>query len=145
MQGYLCLRRLPAVSSVVLALLLASTHITGPIHASGPGEQSGAKVRHMDVAEPASKADALSLLRTSIGKIEDGLARRDFPAIHEASYGVEAALTRIAKEPGYDGITVSVLPRCEIVHLASELEDDQTLQAAVPILVKAVQEQYLIQ
>ena len=145
MPEYLSPRCLPAVTSVVLALLLVSSPFTGLVFASSPAERSGMAVRHAEVPEPSSKAEAVNLLQSSIKKIEDGLARRDFPAIHEASYGVEAALTRIAKEPGYDGVTTSVLPRCEIVHLASELEDEGTLLAAVPMLAKAVQEQLLIQ
>ncbi len=48
---------------------------------------------------------------------------------------------RLAKEPGYDGLTTTVAPRVEIVHLASEQGDAETLKAAVPTLTKAVNDQ----
>lgn len=112
--------------------------------ASSPMEQAAKGPGHFKVPEPATKDEALALLKSSLEKIEASLAKDDFDAIHEASYSVEAALARIGKEPGYDGSTAMVAPRCEIVHLASEMHDEATLKAAVPILLKAARDQFLV-
>lgn len=110
--------------------------------ASAPMEAGQRREGHFKVPEPATKDDATALLQASLAKIVGSLEHGDFDAIHEASYSVEAALKRIAKEPGFDGVTAIVAPRCEIVHLASEMQDEETLKAAVPILLKAVKEQF---
>lgn len=115
-----------------------------PAIASSPLEQAAKRPGHFKVSEPATKDEAFALLESSLEKIEASLAKDDFDAIHEASYSVEAALARIGKEPGYDGSTAMVAPRCEIVHLASEMHDEATLKAAVPILVKAARDQFLV-
>jgi len=138
-----------AASALAVSCLFVPANFAAIGYASSPseyGEKAGygdKAERHFKVPEPATKDEAVTLLHTSLEKIEQNLARSDFDAIHEASYGVEAALARIAKEPGYDGITAYVMPRCEIVHLASEMQDAETLKAAVPILVKVVRDQFL--
>ena len=117
-----------------------------PAHATSAGEEEHGgegKVQHFKVPVPETKEAALTLLNTNIAKIEKALAAADFDAIHEATYSVESALARIAKEPGFDGVMVTIAPRCEIVHLASEQRDAETLKAAVPILAKAVKDQGL--
>jgi hypothetical protein len=112
--------------------------------ASSPAEKAAKGPGHFKVPEPATKNEAVALLKSSLEKIEVSLANGDFDAIHEASYSVEAALARIGKEPGYDGSAAMVAPRCEIVHLASEMQDEATLKAAVPILIKAARDQFLV-
>lgn len=137
------------VTGLVALLALAGLEISGPgpwsvAVASSPFEKAAKGPRHFEVPEPATKDDAFALLKASLEKIETSLASGDFDAIHEASYSVEAALARIGKEPGYDGSTAMVAPRCEIVHLASEMQDEATLKAAVPSLVKAARDQFLV-
>lgn len=134
-------RMLLAALALALSCLLLPASVA---YASAPHEAGGKAEQHFKVPEPATKADAVMLLNTSLEKIEQSLARSDFDAIHEATYSVEAALARIGKEPGYDGVSAFVAPRCEIVHLASEMQDAETLKAAVPILMKAAKEQFLI-
>lgn len=99
------------------------------------------KTAHYEVALPKTTAEAVTLLKTNMQKIETALGAADFAAIHEATYSVESAIARIAQDPGYDGLKTTVAPRVEIVHLASELSDAETLKAAVPILAKAVKDQ----
>jgi hypothetical protein len=112
--------------------------------ASGPGEAgkkaeaaAEGKTSHFEIAVPSTKEDAAKLLKVSLAKIEVGLSEGKFEEIHEATYSVEAALDRLAQEPGYDGLKTTVSPRLEIVHLASEQGDGDTLKAAVPSLMKA--------
>ena len=130
-----------ATSAAVLASLFFMTSPMPSAHASAPTKSGEQAERHFKVPEPATKDDAVTLLQNSLQKIVTSLEQSNFEAIHEASYGVEAALARIGKEPGFDGVTAYVAPRCEIVHLASEMQDAETLKVAVPILVKAVNEQ----
>ncbi len=130
-----------AASAVALAGPLGFVDRITAAQASSPMEAGKQGPRHFKVSEPATKDDAVALLQTSLAKILSSLERIDFDAIHEASYSVEAALARIGKEPGFDGVNSIVAPRCEIVHLASELHDAETLKAAVPSLVRAVNEQ----
>ncbi len=127
----------------LVSLLIAfALPLPSPGFATG-GEEEGkeGKTAHFEVPLPKTTAEAVALLKTNMQKIETALGAADFSAIHEATYSVESALARIAKEPGYDGITSTVAPRCEIVHLASELSDADTLKAAVPALAKAVNAQ----
>lgn len=144
-------RRWP-LPAVLMLTLLAPPAVTLTLSdralASNPGEEGGKKegeekVEHYKVPLPATKDEAVTLLNTNVAKIEKGLADSDFEAIHQATYSVESALARIAKEPGFDGVMVTIAPRCEIVHLASEQRDAETLKAAVPILAKAVKDQGL--
>jgi hypothetical protein len=99
------------------------------------------KTAHYEVPLPKTTAEAVTLLKTNMGKIESALSAADYPAIHEATYSVESAIARIAQDPGYDGLTSTVAPRVEIVHIASEQGDADTLKAAVPALSKAVNDQ----
>lgn len=143
-----CHRGMPVALALALALIPASTFVLShAAFASNPQEEGKGgeeKTPHYKVAVPETKDAALKLLNDNIAVIEKGLASGDFEAIHQATYSVEAALARIAKEPGYDGITITVAPRCEIVHLASEQRDAETLKAAVPILAKAVRDQGML-
>lgn len=137
------------VQGLVALLAVIFLEIPGPgtfglAIASSPLERSAKRPGHFEVPEPATKDDAFTLLKSSLEKIEASLAAGDFDAIHEASYSVEAALARLGKEPGYDGSTAMVAPRCEIVHLASEMHDEATLKAAVPILIQAARDQFLV-
>ncbi len=132
--------RLQRVVPVIAALALSLT-LSAPVFATSPGEHGEGKTAHFEVPLPETKDAAIKLLKDNMGKIEAALAKADFNAIHEATYSVESAIARIAKEPGYDGLTTTVAPRVEIVHLASEQGDAETLKAAVPILSKAVKEQ----
>lgn len=124
-----------AILATALSLPLA---ISMPARATAPGEHAEGKTTHFEVPLPETKDAAVKLLETSLAKITGSLAKLDFAAIHEATYSLESAVARIAKEPGFDGLTSSVAPRVEIVHLASELEDGDTLKAAVPALAKAI-------
>lgn len=136
-----------AALALTLALIPAAVVSMSSAFASNPaeeGKKGEEKVEHYKVPLPATKEEALKLLNDNVTIIEKGLAAGDFDAIHQATYSVEAALARIAKEPGFDGITVTVAPRCEIVHLASEQRDAETLKAAVPIFAKAVRDQGLL-
>jgi hypothetical protein len=143
-------RAASAALALALALLpVSALSLSHAAFASNPGEEGKKgggeeKTEHYKVPLPETKDGALKLLNDNIAIIEKGLAAGDFEAIHQATYSVEAALARIAKEPGYDGITVTVAPRCEIVHLASEQRDAETLKAAVPILAKAVKDQGML-
>lgn len=136
-------RKLFASFALALIILNLPAGSAGTAYASAPAEYGERTTRHFSVPEPATKQDAVKLLNDSLAKIEQALASGDFSAIHEASYSVEVALERIGREPGYDGVKALVSPRCEIVHLASEMQDGETLKAAVPSLAKAVREQLL--
>ncbi len=129
-------RALPFIAALALSLT-----VSAPAFATSPGEHGEGKTAHFEVPLPETKDAAVKLLKDSMGTIETALAKADFNAIHEATYSVESAIARLAKEPGYDGLTTTVAPRVEIVHLASEQGDAETLKAAVPILAKAVNEQ----
>lgn len=134
-------RQVIASSALALSCLLAPIYLMTPALASAPMEQGEGAPAHFRVPVPETMDGAVKLLHEAIAKLETSLAASDFSAIHEASYSVESAIARIGKEPGYDGVKALVSPRCEIVHLASEMEDGDTLKAAVPHLVKAVHEQ----
>lgn len=144
-----CRRLVPAVLALAVALpALPALTLSERAFASNPAEEGGKKegeekVEHYKVPVPETKDAASKLLNDNIAIIEKGLASGDFEAIHQATYSVESALARIAKEPGFDGVMVTIAPRCEIVHLASEQHDAETLKAAVPILAKAVKDQGL--
>jgi hypothetical protein len=132
---------------VLMSFALASFAITlpSPGFATGGEEEAGegkeGKTSHFEVPLPKTTAEAVTLLKTNMGKIETALGAADFSAIHEATYSVESAVARIAQDPGYEGLKTTIAPRVEIVHLASEQGDAETLKAAVPILSKAVKEQ----
>lgn len=151
-QGHMTtMKKSPNVCVPGLAALLAVVFLgipgsgaLSPAVASSPAEKAAKRPGHFEVVEPATKDEAFALLKSSLEKIEGSLEKGDFDAIHEASYSVEAALSRLGKEPGYDGSTAMVAPRCEIVHLASEMHDEATLKAAVPILVQAARDQFLV-
>ena len=92
---------------------------------------------------PATKDEAVTLLNTNIAKIEKGLADSDFETIHQATYRSKARSPASPRSQASTGCMVTIAPRCEIVHLASEQRDAETLKAAVPILAKAVKDQGL--
>ena len=129
-------------ASVLLACALI---LPSPGFATGGEDEAKegheGKTSHFEVPLPKTTAEAVTLLKTNMQKIETALGAADFSAIHEATYSVESAIARIAQDPGYDGLKVTVAPRVEIVHLASEQGDADTLKAAVPILSKAVKDQ----
>jgi hypothetical protein len=133
-------RRLPW--PVVLAFAVA---LPTAVLASSPAEEAAkkeaGKSSHFEVPLPATTAAAVELLKANMLKIEAANGKADFDAIHEATYSVESAIARIAQDPGYDGLKTTVAPRVEIVHLASEQKDAETLKAAVPILSKSVNDQ----
>ncbi len=104
-------------------------------------EAAEGKTEHYKVPLPRTKEETVALLQSSMSKIEAALGTSDFAAIHEATYSTESAVKRISLEPGYDGLKETLVPRVEIVHLASELSDAETLKAAVPALSKAVKDQ----
>lgn len=131
-------RRTSPVAVILATALTLSFAFSPAVRATSPGEHGEGKAAHFEVPLPETKDAAVKLLETSLAKITGGLAALDFAAIHEATYSLESAVARIAKEPGFDGLTSSVAPRVEIVHLASELEDADTLKAAVPALEKAI-------
>jgi hypothetical protein len=127
----------------LLPVLLAFTLVLPSTGFATGGEDEAAegkegKTAHFEVPLPKTTAEAVTMLKTNMGKIETALGAADFPAIHEATYSVESAIARIAQDPGYEGLKTAVAPRVEIVHLASELSDADTLKAAVPALTKAV-------
>ncbi len=123
-------------------LLAFALILPSPGFATG-GEEEAAEVKteHFKVPLPRTKEEAVALLKSSMSKIETALGTADYSAIHEATYSTESAVKRISLEPGYDGLKETLAPRVEIVHLASELSDAETLKAAVPILSKAVKDQ----
>ena len=125
---------------IAFAFLLPSPGFaTGGEDEAAEGKEG--KTAHYEVALPKTTVEAVTLLKTNMQKIETALGAADFSAIHEATYSVESAIARIAQDPGYDGLKTTVAPRVEIVHLASEQGDAETLKAAVPILAKAVKDQ----
>ncbi len=126
-------------ASVILAFALA---LPSPGFATGGEEEAKeGKTAHYKVPLPRTKEEAVAVLQSSMSKIESALGKSDLHAIHEESYTTESAVKRISLEPGYDGLKETLMPRVEIVHLASELGDAETLKAAVPALSKAVKEQ----
>ncbi len=125
---------------LAFALVQPSTAFaTGGADEAGEGQEG--KTAHFEVPLPKTTAEAVTLLKTNMQKIETAMGAADFAAIHEATYSVESAVTRIAQDPGYDGLKTTLVPRVEIVHLASELSDAETLKAAVPALAKAMKDQ----
>jgi len=132
-------------TAVVVAAALAAAVLPPPsaAFASSPvkgAQAAGEKTKHYEAAPPATRQEALALLETGMSKIDEALAAADTGALHAATYGVEAAIARLSSDKGYDGLTVTVAPRLEIVHLASELGDIDTLKAAVPALKKALKD-----
>ena len=134
------LRRMPwpAVFAIALALPTAAL-ASNPVEEAAKKEAG--KPAHFEVPLPATTAAAVELLKVNLAKIEAANSKADFDAVHEATYSVKSAIARIAQDPGYDGLKASVAPRVEIVHLASEQRDAETLKAAVPILAKSVHDQ----
>lgn len=110
---------------------------SSPGEAGKKAEAAEGKSSHYEIPVPGSKDDAAKLLKAGLAKIEEGLSEGKFEEVHEATYSVESALARLSQEPGYDGLKTTVSPRLEIVHLASEQGDAETLKAAVPALMKA--------
>ena len=122
---------------IAFALVLPSAGFA----TGGEDEAAEGKTEHYKVPLPRTKEEAVSLLQSSMSKIEAALGTSDFAAIHEATYSTESAVKRISLEPGYDGLKETLVLRVEIVHLASEQGDAETLKAAVPALSKAVKDQ----
>jgi hypothetical protein len=130
----------------LLPVLLAFTLVlpsTG-FATGGEDEAKEGKTAHAEVPLPRTKDEAVTLLKSSMSKIEAALGTADLNAMHIATYSTESAVKRISLEPGYDGLKETLLPRVEIVHLASELGDADTLKAAVPALSKAVKDQLAV-
>ena len=138
--SHLCSRLWLVPVLIAFALVLPSPGFaTGGEDEAAEGKEG--KTAHFAVPLPRTKDEAVALLKSSMSKIETALGTSDFAAIHEATYSTESAVKRIALEPGYDGLKETLVPRVEIVHLASEQGDADTLKAAVPILSKAVKDQ----
>lgn len=127
-------RVVPAVAALC-CLFSATALASNPAEEAAKFHQGGAP--HMKVEPPKTMDEAAALLRSSLAKIDVALGVRDYTTIHIATYSAEAAIVRIAQEPGYDGLKSQVAPRIEIVHLASELGDGETLKAAVPAMLNA--------
>ena len=124
--------------AVAIAIVPQGVSATEQPSATSEFHQGG--VKHAEVAEPKTFDEAMQLFKASLAAVEGALAAPDIAVIHQATYALEAAAKRIGEEPGHDSVKDSVAPRIEIVHLASELGDADTIRSAVPALVKAARD-----
>jgi hypothetical protein len=127
--------RLAPAAAALCCLLSVPAFASSPAEEAAKFHQGGAP--HMKVEPPKTMGEAVTMLRSALAKIDVALGVPDYDTIHIATYSAEAAVARIAQEPGYDGLKSQVAPRIEIVHLASELGDGETLKVAVPAMLQA--------
>lgn len=139
-------RRLPDAISlpartrwVAAAVFIATAALPASAFASMPDEDG--PVRHYEVAVPFKLEAARSLLGSAMLVVENAHKAGLHGDVHEASYSLEAAAERLSQVPDADAVLIERLKSTiEIVHLASEIEDEAILREAVPRLKLVVDE-----
>lgn len=119
--------------SITLAAILALS-LSGVPTLTAAGEAQD-RPDHYEAEVPETTAQAAAIALATMQSITAALAAKDFEAIHELTYTLEAAAKRLTNSLADNSEEGEALShRIEIVHLASELADEAVLKPALPSL-----------
>lgn len=91
---------------------------------------------HVDAPETKEAADAL--LKETLEKVKEYYAKGAFEEIHKDSYALEAVVDSFRAKEAHQASHIDALDEAvQIIHYASEQEDENVIKTAMPSLEKA--------